>query len=173
MEQHGLYDQIRLDEPWDSAHNKQFHNFVIPQYVCPKNTVGGDKNCHYSVIVGSDAPRSGGGFRPTKKAGERGRDTLAYLTDGTSNTLAVVEVKEAFCWMDPTADITLEEFLKGINTDEGRVGSNHKGGAYMLFFDASTFFLPNDTPKDVLRALATPDGGDDGRENVPVPGLSW
>ena len=46
IEQNALYQQIRLDEPWDSEHNKQFHNVVIPQYVCPRNTVEGNKNCH-------------------------------------------------------------------------------------------------------------------------------
>ena len=170
MEQTRLYDQIRFDEPWDSEYNKQFHNVVIPQYVCPKNSVEGDKNCHYAVIIGSDAPPPmwGGSFRPTKKAEERGRDSFAYLSDGTSNTLAVVEVKEAFCWMDPTADITLEELMKGINA-EGQVGSNHKGGAYMLFFDASTFFLTDGTPADVLRALGTPNGG----EVVPREWRNW
>ena len=153
LEQTALYEAIRLDEPWDSEHNKQFHNRIIPQYVCPRNVSAGDKNCHYSVIAGS-------GFIPAKNERERTGLGIGNITDGMSNTLAVVEVKEAFCWMDPTADITLGELMKGINTEDGRVGSNHRGGTNVIFFDAASFFLTDDIPKEVLRALGTPNGGE-------------
>ena len=172
-----LYDAIRLDEPWDSEHNRQFHSVVIPQFVCPRNTIEGDMNCHYVVIIGGTSTAvmassgnvvhqltmGGGSFAPATRAGTlTGIASLASIVDGTSNTLAVVEVKEAFNWMDPTADITLEELMKGINS-EGRVGSNHRGGANALFFDGSTFFLPDDAPADILRALGMPNSG------IPIP----
>ncbi len=35
IEQQELYERIRLDEPWDSPYNRQFHNVDIPQYRCP------------------------------------------------------------------------------------------------------------------------------------------
>ena len=160
IEQSVLYEAIRLNEPWDSEHNKQFHNRVIPQYVCPKNEIEGDKNCHYSVIVSDGGrPITGGSFVPAANEKTMTGSALYQITDGTSNTLAVVEVKEGFCWMDPTADITFEEFLKGIN-GKGRVGSNHRGGANGLLFDAVVRFLPDDIPAETLRALGTPNGGE-------------
>ena len=168
IEQAALYDAIRFDEPWDSEYNKQFHSRVIPQYVCPRNATEGDNNCHYSAIVGGDTPRSGGTFRPTLRAGERGRDSFSRIADGTSNTLAVVEVKEAFNWMDPTADITLEEFMKGINAD-GRAGSNHPGGANAVWFDGSTSLLSDNLSAEVLRIMAMPDSG----QGVSRDGQRW
>jgi len=150
IEEMELYDKIRLDEPWDSTHNKQFHNAVVAVYSCPDNTAcKPGKACTYSAIAGQ-------GFVPAK-AGSRIGHTFAAITDGTSNTLAVVEVKEPFCWMDPTADITLDELAKGINA--GRAGSFHSGGCNAAFFDGSVRFIADIVDKGVLRALGDPKSG--------------
>ena len=83
-------------------------------------------------------------------------DIIASL-DGTSLTLALVEVKEPFCWMDPTADITLDELAKGINV--GRVGSFHPGGCNVSFFDGGCRYISNEMKTDVLRALGALNSG--------------
>jgi hypothetical protein len=158
IEQNALYQKIRLDEPWDSEYNKQFHNVVVPLYACPANKTEGTKNCHYSVIAG-------GVFTRAKKAGDVTGSNMGGISDGISNTLAVVEVKEAFCWMNPLADVTLEEFVKGINVEGGWVGGKHSGGINVALFVGSTHFLPNNTPKGTLHGLATPNGD----ENVWLP----
>jgi hypothetical protein len=155
IEQADLYDKIRLNEPWDSDYNKQFHNVVIPTYTCPRNKKEGTKNCHYSVIAGAS-------FLQAAVAGRDGEHTginFAQIPDGLSNTLAVVEVKEGFCWMDPTADITLAELQKGIN-GEGRVGGKHTGGINAAFMNGAVHFIPNETSKEMLKAYATPSGGE-------------
>ncbi|MDR0521174.1 MAG: DUF1559 domain-containing protein [Planctomycetaceae bacterium] len=145
LEQLELYDKIRLDEPWDSAHNKQFHNAKVPYYRCPDYAGGKDGDCHYSAIAGE-------AFVPAKKGSNPVHD-FSVITDGLSNTLAVVEVKEPFCWMDPTADISLEELQQGINNAKGKAGSSHQGGMNAARFDGSVLFLPQDTPKEILKAL--------------------
>ena len=166
IEQQALYQQIRLDEPWDSEYNKRFHNVIIPIYACPSNSITDTgKNCVYSVI-GHHSVLAGEAIRPGLPGqGGRPRDTFARIADGTSNTIAIVEVKEPFCWMDPTADITLDELVKGINTREGRVGSNHTGGINVGMFDGSVHFISNTIDLGVLRALGTCAGG----ENVATP----
>ncbi|MDR1271305.1 MAG: DUF1559 domain-containing protein, partial [Planctomycetaceae bacterium] len=157
MEQTDLYQKIRLNEPWNSEYNKQFHNAVVHVYRCEENPLAVKPGmCCYSVIAGE-------GFVPAKEAqtaAMQADQTLARIADGTSNTLAVVEVKQPFCWMDPTADITLEELLKGINTKNGRVGGFHVGGINAALFDGSVRFLPNDIPKETLKALGTCKGGE-------------
>ncbi len=35
IEQQALYEQIRLDEPWDSEHNRQFHAVNMQEFRCP------------------------------------------------------------------------------------------------------------------------------------------
>jgi prepilin-type processing-associated H-X9-DG protein len=156
FEQVKLYEQIRFDEPWDSEHNKQFHDVVIPQYRCPDNTlVAGKLNCTYVVIAGE-------AFVPAAKAGDRHNSGKGFgaISDGTSNTLAIVEVKQPFCWMDPSADVDLSELVKGINVEGGRVGSFHPGGCNVGMFDGSVRFLSQTLDKVVLRALGTIAGGE-------------
>jgi len=149
MEQNHLYGMIRLDEPWDSPHNRQFHDFRVPQYTCPSNPGGG---CCYSAIAGQ-------GFVPNTRANSRGEHTFMRIADGLSNTLAIVEVREPFNWMDPSADVDLEELLKGIN-GRGRVGSFHPGGINVGLFDGSVRYITDSINLEVLRALATPAGGE-------------
>ncbi|MDR0610374.1 MAG: DUF1559 domain-containing protein [Planctomycetaceae bacterium] len=156
LEQSVLYQKIRLDESWDSEYNKQFHNIVIDVYRCPDNPLANKPgSCCYSAIAGEV-------LRPAKKAGMKTGETLAWITDGTSNTLAVVEVKQPFCWMDPNADITLDELVKGINTKEGRVGSFHPNGINAVLFDGAVRFISDNCSKETLKALGTCRG----RENV-------
>jgi len=153
IEQNALYNQIRLDEPWDSAYNQQFHDQMIMVYQCPSNKLAprGSGLCSFVAIAGE-------GFVPAENAKQITGNGLKEITDGTSNTIAVIEVREPFCWMDPTADVTLDELENGINS--GRVGSFHTGGCNVGFFDGSVRFFANTIDLTVLRALATPAGGE-------------
>ncbi|MCL2710958.1 MAG: DUF1559 domain-containing protein [Planctomycetaceae bacterium] len=160
IEQNDLYEQIRLDEPWDSAHNRQFHNRMPTIYQCPSSSGSG---CNYSGIAGE-------GFEPAREAWRgwyEGRRGIGFgqIRDGTSNTLAIVEVNEPFNWMDPNADITLNELVRGINSG-GRVGSNHTGGINVGMFDGMVQFITDDTDTNTLRAMGTRAGG----EWVALPG---
>ena len=157
MEQQALYERIRLDEPWDSSHNRQFHNIAIAVYSCPDNPlVAPGKACTYVAIDGA--------LRPALPAnGQRSRDTFAYWTDGTSNQIVFTEVKQPFNWMDPTADITLDELAKGINKT-GRVGSFHSpgavvGGCNVGIGDGSVRFVTDTIDGAILRALGDPADG--------------
>ena len=153
IEQTAVYQMIRLDEPWDSVHNRQFHAFPIPTYLCPSNPVAGQLNCVYSVIAGEV-------FLPATAAGRNVGNGIATIQDGTSNTVAIVELKQPFCWMDPTADIDLAEFVKGVNKPDGKVGSSHPGGANVVLFDASGRFVTETIDLNILRALGTRAGGE-------------
>ncbi|MDR3181509.1 MAG: DUF1559 domain-containing protein [Planctomycetaceae bacterium] len=150
LEQSALYDKIRLNEPWDSDYNKQFHSADVPLYSCPSCPhEAGD--CCYSGVAGE-------GLVPAKKAGGVKGLVISDITDGTSNTFAVVEVKRPFCWMDPAADITLDELSKGINA--GQVGSYHPHGINAALFDGSVQFRSNNVPKETLKAVGTRAGGE-------------
>ena len=168
MEQSALYEQIRLDEPWNSDHNQQFHSQMPLIYQCPSNP---SKGCTYSATTGNIAVFPGeallgrGGFVPATTAEKATGLNFGDYEDGLSNTIAIVEVKEPFNWMDPTADITLEELVNGINTANGRVGSFHPGGCNVGLFDATVRFISETIDKTILRAMGTIDGG----ESVSLP----
>ena len=152
IEQTALYEQIRLNEPWDSPHNKQFHNVVVPYFSCPDNPlVAPGKSCTYSAIADAS-------LRPAlPDSGQRPRDSFANYQDGLSNQIFFVEVKEPFNWMDPTADVTLDEFAKGVNA--GRVGSFHPNGCNVCLGDGAVRFIADTVAPAILRALGDPRDG--------------
>ncbi|MCL2743622.1 MAG: DUF1559 domain-containing protein [Planctomycetaceae bacterium] len=162
VEQCALYDDMIVDncftEPWDSPRNLRYHVHNIYPYHCPSLSVISDDNCNYAAIVGVlthvqkiDA-KGGLGIGPN----------FNHITDGMSNTAMIVETKLPFCWMNPTTDISAEEFSKGINN--GAVGSNHAGGSQVGMADGSVRFISNTCDPIILKALATPDG----RESVTL-----
>ena len=146
IEQGDLYQKIRLNEPWDSEHNKQFHSQVPSLYQCPSNPA---KGCCYAGIIGEV-------FVPAvREMGNTGR-TLTFQRKGTSNQITIVEVKKPFCWMDPTADITLDELAKGFDGD-GRCGSFHGDICLVGFFDGSVRAIPKTVNRETLRNLGKAD----------------
>ena len=147
-----FYKAIRLDEPWDSDHNSQFHDVIVGIYSCQSNPLCKPGNdCTYSAIAGGILVPG------TEKA-----RTLDYLAtnNGTSYTLALIEVKEPFCWMDPTADVTLKDLGKGINAPDSRCGSFHPGGCMACFCDGSVRHLSQTMDTKTLQALGNPDSSD-------------
>jgi len=108
-----LYENIRLDEPWDSEHNRQFHEVSLSAFQCPsanqKKMVDG--GTHYSVIL-RDNPESG---------------------SDKKNMLLIVERQVAICWMKPDEEITQQAAEAGINKSPTALGSHHPGG-----FNAAT-----------------------------------
>ncbi|MBX9628184.1 MAG: DUF1559 domain-containing protein, partial [Gemmataceae bacterium] len=95
MEQEQLYKAFAFDEPWDSAHNKKLLGSLPKVYQLPGQAAGGTK----TVFQGLAGP--GTLFERRKKI------TLASVTDGTSNTLAVLAAGEPVEWTKP-ADIPFD-----------------------------------------------------------------
>ena len=149
LEMEELYDQIHLDEPWNSEHNKQFHKVLIPVYYCRSNAqVQQVWNCTYSAIAGE-------AFVPAAAEGKRVGKTFKDVTAGLSNTMGVVEVAVPFCWMDPSKDMDLETLAKGINRQGGQAGSSHAGGANALMLDGSVRLMSPMMDAATLRTLGS------------------
>ncbi len=91
-----LCGKLRLDEPWDSQHNRQFHDAALAIYQCPSAELKPGQTT-YSVVVGE------------KTAFQAGKGKS--LDDLGMNLILVVEREQArgpdgqgqsVCWMDPT-----------------------------------------------------------------------
>lgn len=124
-----LYQQIRLDEPWDSEHNSRLHKQMPTIFCCPadrkKQPLG---ETSYVWILGEG--HISDGTSCTK---------ISDITDGTSNTIMLAETLDPFCWMAPhEMNISYLWDLKWPE-EENRKGlsSNHNVVANVGFADSS------------------------------------
>jgi hypothetical protein len=95
VEEQELYKQFKLDEPWDSEHNKKLLDKMPKIYALPGARIKEPGRTVYQLFVGKDALFEGG-----KKP------RITDVLDGTSNTLLIVEAAEPVPWTKP-ADIPL------------------------------------------------------------------
>ncbi|MDO4585456.1 MAG: DUF1559 domain-containing protein [Planctomycetia bacterium] len=103
LEQNALYEQIRLDEPWDSEWNSQFHNLSLAVFQNPKLSLAPGQ-ATIGVVVGADT------VFPAPQTEKSKGISVDDISDGTSNTILLVEC-EPVCWMDPTGDPTYEDVM--------------------------------------------------------------
>jgi hypothetical protein len=97
IEQENLYKQFKLDEAWDSDHNKKLIE-KMPDLYAPIRVKTKEKG--YTFYQGFDG--KGSTFEAGKKLG-----IPAGFPDGTSNTVAAVEAGEPVIWTKP-ADLPFD-----------------------------------------------------------------
>jgi hypothetical protein len=154
MEQVELYRKFRLDEPWDSEHNKALIPLMPQVYAHPGSKLNpAEGKTNYLGVQGKDHMFSG------KPEGRRLRD----IEDGTSNTITIVQATDerAVTWTKP------EDFETG--KDDPNQGLGGLAGDIFLaaFCDGSVRAVSKQVDPAALRALFTVSGG----EAVPLNGF--
>jgi hypothetical protein len=129
-----LYKQFKLDEPWDSAHNKKFLD-KMPKVFAPLGK-GKEGHTRYQVFTGAG----------TIFEGNQGIE-LGDIRDGTANTILIVEAAEEVPWTKP-ADLPIEEGKK-----LPKLGGLFEGGFHAAMADGSVHFLRGDINPRLLRFL--------------------
>ena len=122
VERDDLYKQIRLDEPWDSRHNRKFHTQMPSFFNCPSHIDDAGRGyTSYMVVVGPRTLFPGGG-----KA-----KSLADIRDDPSSTLMVVEtVTSDINWMEPR-DLDWDRMSFRVNDrSQPSISSEHRLGGY-------------------------------------------
>lgn len=145
IDQRPLYDKIDLSKPWNDPANAEVYEQKIPGYLCP-STDRPAQETTYMVVVG---PKSV--FPSTESR------SLKQITDGTANTIAVIEVPpdKAVHWMSPI-DATEQQFLE-VNP---KTKVAHTGGMHVLMSDGSVRYLSWNLDAAVRHGLITIDGGE-------------
>ena len=139
-----LYGKLRLDEPWDSEHNRQFHDADIPFYACQSDGFElRPGQASYVVVLGEDT------FFDTSGKGKSTKDKHA---DGilVSEHLSVNGV----CWMDPRQKILKQDVLPRLNRGTGNysgLSSHHAGGINAGLRSGGVNFISDSIAEDALR----------------------
>jgi len=163
-----LYKEFKLDEPWDSEHNKKLIAKMPKVYAGPgaPEKITEEGKTYYQVFTG-EQPETGvmpSMFPLPSKDFPIVLMCWKLITDGTSNTILAVEAKEPVIWTKPD-DLKLPADEKKIPA----VGGLFKNGFHVLFCDGDVLFYRPDPPADTMRALITPSGAEpvDRKELVP------
>jgi len=144
IEETPLYKQFHLDEPWDSAHNKTLIPLMPKIYANP-SSMPRPGMANYLAVCGKGLMFDG----------ETGRK-LSEITDGTSNTIAVVEADDdrAVTWTKP------DDWQFDPQHPMAGLGHTHPGGFNAAFADGSVLFLSQSIDPKMFQAMLTIAGGE-------------
>ena len=94
------------------------------------------------------------GARDTNRLAQRKAITYDGITDGTSNTILVVEmVNSGIHWMEPR-DLDFPQMPMTVNPEHGPgMSSPHPNVALAVFADGHTAAVTKNTPPEILRHL--------------------
>ncbi len=152
-----LYRQIHQNLPWDDPRNLQpFQHHLIGLH-----NPGIHKYQHmYDEPLTFDSQKRGLSHYAANfyVMGPHGALSVKDIKDGTSNTFLIGEVNANFrAWGDP---LNFRDVALGINRSRDGFGGPFKGGAFFLRADGSVQFINEDVDLDLLKATATPSGGE-------------
>lgn len=166
IEERPLYDQLDLAKSWNDPANRDAASALIGVFINPSlgdQRVGGYGATHYVGVagLGEDAATL-----PAKdpRAGVFGYDRrvrMADVPDGTSNTIAIMEVSENIGPWSAGGNATVRGFSERpyLRGPDGFGGAT-PGGANAAFLDGHVKFISDDIDPEIFEALVTTSGGE-------------
>jgi hypothetical protein len=146
MDQKALFNKYSFDEPWNGPNNRKLHQFVMEAYRCPSRPRRQSAtDTSYVVVTGPNT------MWPGSKS-----TSFADISDGTSNTLMVVEMANSgIHWMEPR-DLDMATMPLAINAPNApSISSPHHNVALAVFVDGHTSALSKNTPAKIVELLLT------------------
>jgi hypothetical protein len=154
IEQDNLFKQFRLDEPWDSPHNKKLLPRMPKIYLLPGREDDGSGLTHYQLFVGPDTPFGMPG-RPRHKLpgldafAEEGPQIPTSFPAGTTNTILIATARDPVPWTKP-ADLPYDR-----NKPLPPLGGHYGAGFNAALADGSVRWIDSKVPEAVLRRAIT------------------
>lgn len=148
-----IFDQIDMQLPWNDPANRRVLSSEIEPFGGHGRRYGTPPADGYAPSVYSANSRLIGGTRPVRPAD---------ITDGAANTIMAGEVVGQLpAWGHPT---NWRDPAAGLHGKPDQFGSPWENGVNVLMADGSVQMLARDIDPRVLRALATPAGGEPAEE---------
>lgn len=143
-----LYRQFKLDEPWDSAHNKPLLAKMPNIYRTDSILSKTQSPTGFTTIV---APAGEGTI-----FGGREAVTFSQITDGSSNTIMLVELIQGVVmpWTAP------EDYFFDESNPAALLKVNENGRFFAAMADGSVHEIPADLPPKSIKALFQMNDGD-------------
>jgi len=155
IDQERLWNDYVPEKPWDSEANERIAKTQVSAFKCPsRKHYDNDKDnrerfyTDYTMLTGNEA-----------FSGHNTSTRMRDITDGLSNTLAVVESAGLnIVWTEPRdANTTRQPFAINYSGNEqydseGIASSWHGPGAHALFADGEIRFLSEKLDPNVLKA---------------------
>lgn len=150
VDQNPLFLRIDLDRPWNDPSQREIFQTVVPTYVRPARF---ERRAEAPDGYGpSTYSANGHAFGANRSV------RLEEIPDGAATTILQGEIQaQVPAWASPT---NWRDPALGINASDDGFGSPFTGGAHFSFGDGSVRFLSDDIDPAVLKALATPAGGE-------------
>jgi hypothetical protein len=142
LDQAALYNQYKMDEPWDSENNKKVLLQMPAVFRSPNDN---EKSFHASYVAVTGPETIFCDDRGTK---------FQQITDGTSNTIMLVEVKGHIPWTKP------EDIVINADKELPMLGGWAEENFLATFADGSVQPIPKNVDEAALRALFTKAGGE-------------
>jgi uncharacterized protein (TIGR03067 family) len=145
IEEEALYREFKLDEPWDSPHNRKLIARMPKLYEPLGAGKKGENRTHYQVFTGPDTLFDG-----------PNRMKFNQVADGLSNTILVIEGKEPVIWTKPD-DLVLPREKDKLPP----LGGLFQTGISVAMGDGSVRLIRLNPDPVLLRAVITPRGGEE------------
>lgn len=146
MGEEKLYKKFKLDQPWNSPHNKKLID-QMPRYLEPVSYDLEEGMTSYQAVYGE-----GAAFDEPKRPGSLTGKKMADFKDGTSNSVMILEMGEkgGVVWTKPDDfDFTKKDAMKKLQK-AGRNGFTQAG-----FADGRVQMMKLDRPWEEFKKLFT------------------
>lgn len=155
INQRGLYQRYRFDEPWDGPHNRQLAKECPALFRCPADQNAPPGRTNYVAVVGPSTAWPGTTSR-----------SFGQFPHGPAATLLLVEVTDTSIWWLEPRDLVFKKIPFALNAPNGRgISSRHPGGVNCAFADSHLEFLSDTISGEALRKELMVDGGDSASED--------
>jgi hypothetical protein len=148
IEEDGRYRQFKLDEPWDSVHNRPLLDprpkWLSDPALMPNGQPIGNQT-PYRTFVGPGTLFSSPGYQTPY--------TLANIPDGTSNTILIVEAADGVPWSKP------EELLVPRGPIVPMLGNPQREMFIVAMADGSVRGVKKTVSEQTLRSAINPADG--------------